>query len=57
MKKNCYNIECNEDQLNIIINALETADNYYNDYMYDAYDDFDELEKIIETLKGLKNDL
>lgn len=53
-KKNYYNLRYDEDQLEIIINALEEANNYYNNYLYDVYENFDELEEIIRGLKDLK---
>ena len=53
-KKNYYNLRYDEEQLEIIINALEEAENYYTDYLYDVYENFDELEEIIRELKELK---
>lgn len=53
-KKNYYNLSYDEDQLEIIIDALEEAENYYNNYLYDEYTNFDELAKIIKELKKLK---
>lgn len=54
-KQNYYNLRYNEDQLEIIINALEEeAENYYNNYLYDEYENFEELAEIIKELKKLK---
>lgn len=53
-KKNYYNLRYNEDQLEIIIDALEEAENYYNNYLYDKYKNFEELAEIIKELKKLK---
>lgn len=53
-KKNYYNLRYDEEQLKIIINALEEAENYYNNYLYDVYENFDELAEIIRELKELK---
>lgn len=53
-KKTYYNLRYDDKQLDIIINALKIADNYYNDYVYDIYDNFTELSKIIEELEKLK---
>lgn len=53
-KKNYYNLRYNEDQLEIIIDALEEAENYYNNYLYDEYTNFEELSEIIKELKKLK---
>lgn len=53
-KKTYYNLRYDDEQLDIIINALKIADNYYNDYVYDVYDNFTELSKIIEELEKLK---
>lgn len=53
-KKNCYNLRYDEEQLEIIINALEEAKNYYENYLYDVYENFDELAEIIRELKDLK---
>lgn len=53
-KKNYYNLRYNEDQLEIIIDALEEAENYYNNYLYDEYKNFEELAEIIKELKKLK---
>lgn len=53
-KKIYYNLRYNEEQLEIIITALEEAKNYYNDYLYDVYENFDELAEIIRELKGLR---
>ncbi|MDD6906587.1 MAG: hypothetical protein PUI98_07110 [Finegoldia magna] len=53
-KKTYYNLGYNEEQLEIIITALEEAKNYYNDYLYDVYDNFDELSEIIRELRGLR---
>ena len=39
-------------QLDIIINALDEAKTYYEQYLFDSYDNFDELEKIIKDLKN-----
>ena len=57
MEKTNYNIKCNEKELNLVIKALETANNYYNDYLYDVFDDFEELENLIKKLKELKNEI
>lgn len=53
-KKNYYNLRYDEERLEIIINALEEAENYYENYLYDDYENFDELEEIIRELKDLK---
>lgn len=53
-KKTYYNLRYDDGQLNIIINALKVADNYYNDCVYDVYDNFTELSEIIEELEKLK---
>lgn len=53
-KKNYYNLRYDEEQLKIIINALEEAKNYYKNYLYDVYENFDELTEIIRELKDLK---
>lgn len=53
-KKTYYNLRYDDEQLDIIINALKIADNYYNDYVYDVYDNFIELSEIIEELEKLK---
>lgn len=53
-KKTYYNLRYDDEQLDIIINALKIADNYYNDYVYDIYDNFTELSEIIEELEKLK---
>lgn len=53
-KKNYYNLRYDEEQLKIIINALEEAKNYYNNYLYDVYENFDELTEIIRGLEDLK---
>lgn len=53
-KKNYYNLRYDEEQLEIIINALEEAYSYYNEYFYDDYENFDELAEIIRELKDLK---
>lgn len=53
-KKTYYNLRYDDEQLDIIINALKIADNYYNDYVYDVYDNFTELSEIIEELEKLK---
>lgn len=52
--QNYYNLRYDEEQLKIIITALEEAKNYYNDYLYDVYDNFDELSEIIRELRGLR---
>ena len=57
MEKTNYNIKCNEKQLDLVIKALETANNFYNDYLYDVFDDFEELENLIKRLKELKNEI
>lgn len=49
-----YNLRYDEEQLEIIINALEEAKNYYENYLYDVYENFDELAEIIRELKDLK---
>lgn len=51
-----YNLRYNEEQLKIIINALEEAQAYYDEYLYDVYENFDELAEIIRELRGLKYD-
>lgn len=56
-KKNYYNLRYDEEQLEIIINALEEAENYYENYLYDVYENFDELEEIIRGLKKLKYEI
>lgn len=53
-KKTYYNLRYDDEQLDIIINALKIADNYYNDYVYDVYDNFTKLSEIIEELEKLK---
>lgn len=53
-KKNYYNLRYDEKQLEIIIEALEEANSYYNEYLYDVYENFYELEEIIRELKELK---
>lgn len=53
-KKTYYNLRYDDEQLDIIINALKVADNYYNDCVYDVYDNFTELSEIIEELEKLK---
>ena len=53
-KKTYYNLRYDDGQLNIIINALKVANNYYNDCVYDVYDNFTELSEIIEELEKLK---
>lgn len=53
-KKTYYNLRYDDGQLDIIINALKVADNYYNDCIYDVYDNFTELSEIIEELEKLK---
>lgn len=53
-KTTYYNLRYDDEQLDIIINALKVADNYYNDYVYNVYDNFTELSKIIEELEKLK---
>lgn len=53
-KKTYYNLRYDDEQLDIIINALKIADNYCNDYVYDVYDNFTELSEIIEELEKLK---
>lgn len=53
-KTTYYNLRYNDEQLDIIINALKVADNYYNDCVYDVYDNFTELSEIIEELEKLK---
>lgn len=53
-KKIYYNLRYDEEQLEIIITALEEAENYYNNYLYDIYENFDELAEIIRGLKKLK---
>lgn len=52
--KNYYNLRYNEEQLKIIITALEEAQAYYDEYLYDVYENFDELVEIIRELKDLK---
>lgn len=53
-KKSYYNLRYDEEQLEIIIDALEEAQSYYSNYLYDIYDNFDELSEIIRELKSLK---
>ena len=53
-KTTYYNLRYDDEQLDIIINALKVADNYYNDYVYDVYDNFTELSEIIDELEKLK---
>lgn len=53
-KKNYYELRYDEEQLKIIIEALEEAHSYYNEYLYGDYENFEELEEIIRKLKGLR---
>ena len=53
--KETYKISFDEDGLKIVIEALEEAEAYYTQNLFDSYDHFDELEKIIENLKELQN--
>lgn len=50
--KKVYKLRYDSSQLDIIINALEEAKTYYEQYLFDSYDNFDELEKIIKDLKN-----
>ena len=50
--KKVYKLRYDRSQLDIIINALEEAKTYYEQYLFDSYDNFDELEKIIKDLKN-----
>lgn len=50
--KKIYKLRYDRSQLDIIINALEEAKAYYEQYLFDSYDNFDELEKIIKNLKN-----
>ncbi|QUY65108.1 hypothetical protein GUI37_06080 [Helcococcus kunzii] len=51
-KKTYYNLRYDVEQLEIIIKALDEAESYYNNYLYDVYENFEELAEII---KGLNN--
>lgn len=53
-KKNYYELRYDEEQLKIIIEALEEAHSYYNEYFYEDYENFEELEEIIRKLKELR---
>lgn len=48
-----YKLRYDKSQLDIIINALEEAKAYYEQYLFDSYENFDELGKIINNLKEL----
>lgn len=50
--KKVYKLRYDSSQLDIIINALDEAKTYYEQYLFDSYDNFDELEKIIKDLKN-----
>ena len=51
--KKVYKLRYDKSQLDIIINALEEAKAYYEQYLFDSYENFDELGEIINNLREL----